>query len=193
MKKIVITFKTGLRQNVWWPRSHLSHNIILSASPFFLQSLQRAFKQDFDQVMLSSRLWKWTNNWDKLVQFNKDFSQFINVCNLFESLLECASLLSSSCFIFLALFFILSGVLGISPNGRRKNFLSTDCSICSNALDNPLIMSFNESVSVQSTALVATSPHKIESHCGSYLPFSIACFHLMRSETLKNWLFIMKS
>ena len=40
----------GLRQYIWWPRSHASHSNICSASPFLLHRRQRALRTDLLQV-----------------------------------------------------------------------------------------------------------------------------------------------
>lgn len=57
------TFRRGLRQWVWCPLSQPSHSSMLSASPLRLHIRQRALRTDRDQMMLRSRVDKWTNTW----------------------------------------------------------------------------------------------------------------------------------
>lgn len=50
------TLTGGLRQYMWCPLSHMSQSSIFSPSPFLRQILQRAFRADFDQMILDSRV-----------------------------------------------------------------------------------------------------------------------------------------
>lgn len=70
-----LTLSLGFRQYMWCPLSHLSHSSICSASPLRLQILQRAWRADFCQMMLFSRVERWRNTCARLEQNRTDSSQ----------------------------------------------------------------------------------------------------------------------
>ena len=67
LRKSTHTLRGGLRQYMWCPRSHWSHNNIFSGSPFLLHSLQRVCSTDLDQVTAFSSVDRCKKTCERLV------------------------------------------------------------------------------------------------------------------------------
>lgn len=126
----------GRKQYRWWPRSHLSHRSILSASRFFLHIQQRAFSMDLDQAIDSSRVCRWMKICERVVQLASERSQASSVLGMAVVLPDVAPAPLPDRFDDDELGSNedgprFTGVLVWSPRGMWMNRLSTDCSIWS--------------------------------------------------------------